>query len=217
MSYTQPTKTVGDVFEYVKRQFGDESGVQVVQGDILRWVAAAEAEIISSNEVLRAVASTNTVVGQDTYTLGDSMDIGNVNSIMVRNRKLEFKNFNDAQAFITANDPDKTQRALPMFWYEWGGNLFLYPLPDAVYTLQVFYHKAPNPLLDLTTVLNVPDNYFNRVCEYAMSQAYELDEQFESANYKSQQFAQGLLNMSFDEQRGALDTYPMVTILPEDW
>lgn len=216
MGYTLPTKTVGDVFNYVKRQFGDEAGVQVVQDDVIRWVSAAEAEIISTNEVLRAAASTTTTAGTDTYTLGDSMDIANVNSIMVSGRKLSYRNFNDAQAFITSNDPNKTQRSLPDFWYEWAGNIFLYPVPDSAYTLQVFYHRTPNPLTALTDKLNVPDNYFNRVVEYVMAQAYELDEQFEPANYKAQQFENKLMQMNLDEQRGSIDVYPSVTVLADD-
>lgn len=36
MSYSSPTKTVGDVYNQVKRAFGDESGVQLTNADIAR-------------------------------------------------------------------------------------------------------------------------------------------------------------------------------------
>jgi hypothetical protein len=216
MSYTAPTRTLSDVFEYVKRQFGDESGVQITIGDCTRWVNAAEAEIISQNQVLRAVATSSTAANDEDYSLGDGMDIQTINSIQVEGVKIPFKNFNEAQDYITRNDPLKTQHAFPIFWYEWAGTIFFYPVPDKVYAIKVLYHKTPMLLVNASDKLNVPDNYFNRILEYVMSQAYELDEQFEAAGTKGAQFENKLLSMSLDEAYVNIDTYPMITVMAED-
>lgn len=216
MGYTSPTKTVGDVFSYVKRQFGDESGVQITLSDCIRWINSAEAEIISSNQVLRAAATSATVAGDEDYSLGDSIDIQTINSLSLDGTKIPFKNFNEAEAFITSNDPQKLQQTFPLFWYEWAGVLFFYPIPDKAYTIKIFYHKTPVVLTGESDVLNVPDNYFNRILEFCMSQAYELDENFEAAIAKSTQFENKMLNMSLEEQQPSVDVYPSITVLADD-
>jgi len=217
MSYTTPTKTLGNVFDYIKRQFGDESGVQITLADCTRWVNAAEAEIISQNQVLRAVATSTTVANDESYVLGDEMDIQTINSIQVQGVKIPFKNHNEAEDYITRNDPLKTQRSFPVFWYEWGGTIFFYPVPDLAYGIKVLYHKTPIELVNATDKLNVPDNYFNRILEYCMSQAYELDEQFDAASVKGDQFENRLLNMSLDEAHVNIDVYPQITVMAEDY
>jgi hypothetical protein len=216
MSYTVPSKTLGDVFEYIKRQFGDESGVQITLSDCTRWVNAAEAEIISQNQVLRAVATSTTVANDEDYVLGDSMDIQTINSIQVSGVKIPFKNYNEAEDYISRNDPSKVQRSFPVFWYEWGGTIFFYPIPDSNYVMKVYYHKIPVTLTGSADKLNVPDNYFNRILEYCMAQAYELDEQFDAASVKGTQFEDRLLNMNLDETFVNIDVYPSLTVLADD-
>lgn len=216
MGYEVPTKTVDQVVTYVKRQFGDESGVQVGNDDIIRWINAAEQEIISANQVLKAKATTATVANQEEYTLGTGIDLQYINSLHVDGLKLPFKNFNEAESYITMNDPQKIQHTRPEFWYEWAGTVYLYPIPDAVYTLQVYYHRVPVALTTVGDTLNVPDNYFNRIIEYCMAQAYELDENLDAALAKSQQFQSNLVAQSLDENSTSYDKYPMITVLDED-
>lgn len=216
MGYTLPTKKISDVATYIKRQFGDESGVQVTNDDVIRWVNAAEAEIISANQVLTAIATTSTVAAQEAYPLGASIDIQAINSIRVDGIKIPFMGFNEADEYINENDPTKSARAIPQFWYQWAGTVYLFPLPDKVYTLQIFYHRVPAALTALTDTLNLPDNYFNRIIEYCMAQAYELDENFEAASAKNSQFANGVQAMSLEDEGSAVDIYPMITIMPED-
>ena len=54
MPVERKTKTVQDVLLSVKRQFGDESGVQVTDSDIVRWVDDAQREISMNNPEINA-------------------------------------------------------------------------------------------------------------------------------------------------------------------
>ena len=58
MSYNNPTKTVGDVGAAVKRIFGDESGVQLVDNDIVVWTNEAQHAIADSTKVVKAQGKT---------------------------------------------------------------------------------------------------------------------------------------------------------------
>lgn len=217
MVFKAPTKKVSDVQTYVKRMFGDESGVQITDDDILRWVNAAQQEIVSSNQVLKASATKDTVADDFTYQLGlDITDVQAINSIHVDGVKINYVSFNDAEALILRDDPARLSRGRPEFWYEWAGILYLYPTPDKAYTLTVYYQKEPTTLTSNTDTLILPDNYFNRVIEYVMAQAYELDENFGAAETKSSQFDSKLMSMTLDEEKANVNTYPRITVRPED-
>src|SRR3954468_20524112 len=62
--------TVGDVFDRVKRTFGDESSAQVTEDDILRWINDAQREAIMQNEGLNlTLGYLDLVAGQAEYNL----------------------------------------------------------------------------------------------------------------------------------------------------
>lgn len=217
MSWLPPTKTVTDVANYVKRQFGDESGVQIVDTDILRWVNAAQAEISNTNEILKASAVLPLVVDDYTYPLGASMSIESIKSIHVAGVKMDYLNFNDFERFITDEDPNRTSRGKPCYWTEWAGSIILYPMPDSTYSMEVFYNAAPATLASVNDTLVLPDKYFQRIVDYVMSQAYELDENFTAASAKLDYLDSKLVSMANDETKGSVATYPRITILPEDY
>ena len=52
------TLNIQDVANRVKRTFGDESGVQVTDDDIIRWVNDAQLEISRQNEDLLEAVGT---------------------------------------------------------------------------------------------------------------------------------------------------------------
>lgn len=216
MAYKAPTKKVSDVTAYVKRQFGDEAGVQITDADIIRWVNAAQTEIVENNQVLKATATKTTTADVYDYALGVDVDIQYINSLHIDGAKLKYMNFNEAEELILRDDPARTARGRPEIWYEWAGIVNLYPTPDKGYTLTVFYHKLPLPVAAITDTLSLPDNYFNRIVEYVMSQAFELDENFSAMQIKTTQFEGRLNNMNFDENVAKVDTYPTITIRSED-
>jgi hypothetical protein len=215
-TFRQPTKAVSDVATYVKRSFGDESGVQVTDSDIIRWINAAVSEIVSTNSVLKGTATRDTEAGVYQYSLGDSIDIQYISSIHVNGYKLRAMSFQDAETYITNSDPSHSSTGNPQLWYEWGGVVHVYPTPDNAYSLSVYYTKVPTPVLELTDTLPLPDSYFSRIVEFCMAEAYELDENLQGQQLKRDQFDSRLVAMTGDEDRGADDVYPMMTVMPED-
>lgn len=213
----QSTYTAKDVADSIKRTFGDEAGVQVNDTDILRWINAAQIEIVSNNKILKAVGTTQSVANQDVYSVDASMKIMVINSIHYNGVKLAHKSFHDAEEYIAAEDPSKTQRATPEFWYEWAGEIYLYPTPGKSNdTIKIYFLPTPTKITSIDQVLSVPDNYFNRVVEFVMSHAYEMDENFAAHQTKFGQFQEGILNMSLNEDTVQVDTYSTITIRPED-
>lgn len=217
MSWTTPTKKVSDVAAYVKRQFGDESGVQIVDSDIIRWVNAAQAEISNTNNVLKAKADLILTAGTYQYPLGQSMSLESINSIHVDGTKLKYVNFNDYETLLNDEDPEHTSTGRVTHWSEWGGSLILYPVPDSSYLMEVYFLGAPTPVATVSDDLSLPDKYFQRIIDFVMAQAFELDENYTAHAAKLDYMDSKLVSMSQDENKGSVDTYPTITVLMEDY
>lgn len=214
-SFITPTKHVSDVLAHVQRQFGDESGVQITNDDIIRWVNAGISDIFIKGEPLKATTYADTVAGQADYTL--PADILRIQSILVNGIPVERRSTQEIEEFVLAEDVNGTEQGQPQLWSEWGGTITFYPRPDAsvVNGITLKYIKGPTAVALPTDLLPVPDAYYNRLIEYVLQQAYELDENFSAADTKAAQFAQNL-NATIGSDQTTYNTYPVVTVLEED-
>lgn len=215
MSYLSSSHTVNDVLNYVKRQFGDEAAIQISDADIIRWVNAGQDEIFRLNEPVKSSVTANLVAGQGTYTFPDG--ILRVQSIYVNGLPVEYKSTQEAEEYILQYDQSGVQTDIPQVWYEWGGSFTLYPTPNANLTngIKFNYIKAPTPVTSGANSLSIPDVYYNRLIEYVLQQAYELDENFNAADMKAAQFSQNMQGYG-NKDEIKFNTYPTITVLEED-
>ena len=213
------TKRVSDVATDVKRTFGDEASVQVTDSDIIRWVNQAQIEIVSKNQILTAVATIvgGSVANQYAYSLA-GLNIQAIKSIHYRGVKIDYLTFQESEEYITKDDPQHAATAaMPSFWYQWANELSFYPTPNASGDeIKIYYYALPTTVAAVTDFLSLPDNYYSRIVEYCMSQAYEMDENFDAASSKTNRFENNLLGMLEDEDRTQQLTYSTITVRPED-
>lgn len=208
------THTAQEVADYVKRQFGDESGVQVTDTDVIRWINSAARDIASQREPFKSIGSAPLVANQGQYTFPNN--ILQVQALRVNNKPIRRMSFQDAEQHILENDPDGIQTGDPLIWYEYGGQFFLWPKPDKGSStgIQIFYIPAPTMINGIADTLTVPDVYFNAVLDHVLAQAYEMDENFEAAQMKASSFT----NYMGDDSGGSTedDVYPTITVLVDD-
>lgn len=214
------TRSVSDVITAVKRQFGDESGVQVTDSDIFRWVDDAQREIVVKNSELNAVyVEINTTTGTSAYPLlSEIPDILKVHSIHYNGSFLPSMTFLAAQEYIISNDTGANYTTQPQLWYEYGGVLQIWPTPQEDLTpgLKVFYSKKPAIVSTSGQLLEVPDSYFKTVVDFCLQQAYEMDENQQMAQMKEDQFNRSVEAQGNDTST-QMRTYPTINCLPEDW
>lgn len=219
MAIETKTRTVSDVKTTIERQWGDESGVQLSLPDIIRWINDGQREIAETNTSInekKAVA--NVVVGQDLYALRNDPSfagIALINSVRYNGIPLKAITFQEAEKYIVTDSVTAT--GTPTMWYEDNNDLRLYPQPDANLTggLTVYFTTTPTPVTTVGSMLDIPDRYFNALIQYVMSQAYEMDENFQGAQYKQAQFDKSL---GQKQHRTNINesTYPTILIEPED-
>lgn len=219
MPVERKSKTVQNVADSVKRQFGDESGVQVQDSDIVRWVNDAQYEIVTKNpEVNAGMVTVNVTKDQTLYPLLTNVpDMLVVHSIHFRGEYLNNLSFLEAQQTIIRTDDTETSDS-PKFWYEYAGNVNLWPKPSTTYAagLTVFYSKAPTLITTLGQTLSVPDSYFKAVVDFCLTQAHEMDDNHQASSQKAQQF-ETALQVQANRTHAQDAFYPTIIMLPEDY
>ena len=213
------TRTGDDVATRVKRQFGDPDGRQITNNDILLWINSAQQEIVSQNPILKETADTNVVSGQDLYTY-PTQRVQYIESLHYNSVPLQYYSFEEAQEYILSGVPQTTfpTNVKPKIWYERAGNVYLYPTPQESITngLRLFYVAQPEDITVLSDTLHVPDRYFQRVVDFALARAYQLDENWEAAQYKQQEYSIAMGMLANQDNMGQTNTYPTNTARTED-
>jgi hypothetical protein len=215
MSSVTITHTVQHVLTYVKKQFGDFSGVQVTDTDIYAWIDAAQLEIFSRNQPVKRISTSDVVAGQYKYTFPDN--ILKVERIRINGITIDYMSFQEADEYINTTDPNNTSSSTPQVWYEYGGQFMFWPVPDTsiVGGIEIFNVPAPAAVTAPSNLLSVPDVYYNRLLEEVLRHAYEMDENFEAAQVKGSQFSEGL-NLQSLQSSQDITTYPRITVLEDD-
>lgn len=213
------TKTANDVAASIKRQMGDEAQVVITDSDIVRWINDGQQEIVTNNQNLNLVkAVTDVTTGRAEYPLlSDEAFSGLllVNSIHYKNRRLKSVTFQEAEEYMLTNTENASGQ--PSLWYSVAGVLHLYPVPEESVSggLSIFFTKSPKRVSSLTDPLNIPDSYFNALIEYAMSKAYEMEENTQMVQLKTQQFEKSL-NIQQNRTVPQFAEYPVIRPDPLD-
>lgn len=207
------TRNIGEVASLVKRQFGDEAGVQIDDFDLMNWVNEAQSVIVNKNKPLKSKLTVNTVPGTATYSYPSTAN--QVESVHVGGKRIRNMTFPEAEEYVFSADPEKTATGTPILWYEWGGQITFWPVPSDVQAIDFYVNlKAPHVGSNVDP-LTLPDQYFSDIVSYALYKAYELDEDFQNANIKLQQFEASLNEKLNDERTAQTMTYDTITTY--DW
>lgn len=206
MTLRPSTRTYSQVKRAVKRIFGDEAGVQLEDADILQWANDAQQAINTKNKIFKAKSTTLTVPGQADYSFPTEL-IQQVESITYDGQALEPTEMSTAQAHF-GDDVTGPPRA----WYEWAGKFTLFPSPVEEKELALFYTRYPKPLTgDDAEKLDTPDKYFQAIIDFILWKCYEMDEDWNGAQLKENQFRTALEEQSEEEREVGHMVYPTIT------
>lgn len=207
------TYTALDVITRVKTQFGDQSGAQITDPVILRWINDGQQEIVNNNPILKDTKYSNIVAGQSEYTFPEDK-VQFIEAVYIEGRPVKNLSPQSFRDFILADDPTRTANAkYPDIWYERAGVITFYPTPNESFAngLKLEYVKMPTPVANTSSTLGIPDRYLNHLVNYCMMQALEYDENYSAAQYKQAQFRDGLDRLNYKENISQIDMYPSIS------
>lgn len=217
MSFLQ----VGDVKSRVKRQFGDESGVQVVDSDIYSWISDAIRHITLNNEeVIEASATIDVVANQQDYDL--PADVIALKGITYRSPDVTsyfniigypLEQFN---TYVDGWDGGFFGNGQAAIYTLFNNKIKLFPIPStaAIAALKVYYTTY---LAEINSDIEIalPRLYFNIIVDYCLQKAYEMDEDWIAAEIKMQTIQQEL-HVIRGKGKRQQDTFPVITVLDDD-
>lgn len=214
MSYGPPTKTVGDVYAYVKRVFGDEAGVQLSNDDITRWINEAQRDLAIENAAIQSVATTPLIVNQATYSVsGITPRINDISSLLIDGRRIGNIPVSQAEESISLADPEGEEVGAPQFWYEWADQIIFWPKPSQGGTITIRYTAEPTDVTTNTSdVLSLDDEYFPDIINYVLKQAYEMDENPEMMQAKATEYNQRVAERGEKGTNAQNMTYDTITV-----
>lgn len=186
--------TGNDVASRVRSAFGDTSGAQLADANILLWINDGQREIVNSNPILRSSKTTDLIKDQSDYTF-PSDKVLVVEAIYIDGYPIDNVTPQAAREYIQKQDPTSVSSAeRPAIWYERAGVITFWPKPNKTITngLKLEYIKNPTALGSLGSAVAIPDRYFNELVNYVIAQSLEMDENFDAAQYKHRQFRDGL-------------------------
>lgn len=219
MAVEKSTKSVDDVATSVKRQFGDESGVQINDADIIRWVNDGQREIVDTNTLINAkVATTDVVAGVDRISMRTDPSIENVANITsIRYNDVILRPITVQQAEDWGTTSRENNSGTPLGWYYEEGDVVLFPTPSVSVTdgLKIRFTAYCPKVTNKGDMLGIPDSYYNALVQYVISQAYELDENAQMSQMKLAQFEKSL-GMRQNQSTMQGSTYPTIRLDGED-
>lgn len=184
------TKIAQDMIADVERSFGDTAKVQLYDTDILRWINQGQMEIISKNPILKAISSTPTLKDVGTYDIPP--DCIQMEMVQVDNLILKAISWEEVRSLTYQG----AMSGDPQVWAIYANKLFVFPAPSVDGTIEIYYAKRPADVSSAGSPLSIPDRYFDRLKEYVMSRAYEMDEDWTAHQVQRDQFESNLLALS---------------------
>ena len=205
MAVEQYKQTAQEIIDSVFRQFGDESGAQITQSDVIRWINEAQRDVVVNNrEVNQAIAEFSTVTGSNIYDIANLIpDILRIHSIAFRDKLLEMLTFEEAQTKMM----ESTATGDPQYWFKYAGQLNIWPSPkmDEDAAIKVYYNRSPVAVTQGTDILSVPENYYEAVNAFCLGKAYELDGDAQMLGIKKEDYNRNLTVNSMDHSQSYRD------------
>jgi hypothetical protein len=216
MPFNSSSRTVAQLQLRIKRQFGDESGVQITDTDIVSWINDGMVELNRKNNIFKSISTTLSVAAENEYTF-PGVNIVKVEQVYYDEAPVEYRSYNDVQELLLRAPDVINLTGLAQVWYEFGGSMFLYPTPAvAGKTIKLLCVIQPTFVANPTDVLPIPDEYYEALYQYVVSQAYESDDDPQNAAAKAGQMQQTLVELETTSRSHNEQFYPMISVDMED-
>lgn len=205
---------VSEIKRAVKRQFGDESGAQITDEDIVRWINDAQVDIVRKTELVNEHRESGAVSGDGTYELPSNFMA--MARVTFDNRLLPQRLLRDLD--LDSNGVDTVATGTPQSYYVWSNTLFLYPAPSASGSgnLDIWYVSRPTTMANDTDIPDLPVHMHEDIVRYCLVRAKELDDDYDGAKRMSEDYDSRIAQVIYESTSQPVDSYPAVRALPGD-
>lgn len=206
---------VSDIKRRVKRQFGDESGAQLKDADIIDWINDAQKEIYTKNNLGQKIGTLPTISGTRTYAF--PVDLMRLLSVKFNGMTLAEMTQQDIDTFLPQDDGASTVQGTPERYYTYAQTIYLYPVPNLVKNLTIRYNRFPTDVAVDGDNTDVDKIYDNRILDFCHAMGKQLDGDMQGYVMFMQRF-EGKVNATLDDEfeKQAMMFYPSISVSARD-
>lgn len=203
---------VSDIATRVRNQFNDDAGIQLSDAHIIRWVNDAMREIALNNSLMEIKATTTAIADETDY--GIPTNLLALHTIRYDGIKLKKLSLQEADELISPGV--EVASGTPQYFYKEASNFVLHPAPDnSTSVITMLYTRQPTEVTLVGDEPEIPVEYHNRIVEYCIAQAAEMDGDPQLAAMKMQQF-EGKVAQAKQQAEEYSDFYPSITVSGRD-
>jgi hypothetical protein len=183
---------VSDALRKIKRQFGDEYNVVIIDQDIFDWIHEAELDIIrsvSDNDLTLSVPSSTFPLSIPEKVTIKRVSINHKTLMYITLPQLDMMRLNELEQGET------------QYWYFQGAKVYLYPVPTVgTTTISVTYVKAPDEIVSSAGSFTVPEVYHEDVVRFCLSRAHNKNQNFRAAEAEMEAYDRRVSNRRNEAQ-----------------
>lgn len=122
--------------------------------------------------LIDGITTSSTVAAQQAYSWPTNAIA--INRIVIRGRKIKRITFRQDDS-ITLSDQQSQQSGLPVYYSEFNFKLYFRPIPDDVYTMQIFSHNMHTPITSNSQALEIPTLFHFDLVDYCLYRMFIKD------------------------------------------
>lgn len=207
--------TVQEIFDRVKSDFGDTSGAEINDAELLRWVNDEQLEIVRLTGCLEGSTTLSTSQGVSNYAMTN--DMIEVRSISVDGALIKRTTKEELDKQYPLRDANYPTGVASLFYIH-ARRIYFYPAPSTTgsFNVAVPYVKAPTLLTSTADTPEIPSIYHVGLVRALVIRAKEKDEEYAQAQTLQTNLRTQLSMTASEAEWPFSDSYPAVRCLPGD-
>lgn len=185
--------TLAELRASLRKRIGNPTTTDVPDVDLNEYINESN-QYINDTFAFRASRPTynfNTVAGTFQYDLPDDVSV----LMRVGNRTKQYRLKRRESKFQYDHEDQLTSEVgEPKFYYVGISWIHLYPIPDAVYAMALFYNNIAEPLVADGDTSVIPSTWHSGIVRYARYLFYDINQDFAKAQYAYAAWALWLQN-----------------------
>jgi hypothetical protein len=195
------TQTLQGYINTCRMILHDANAAFYSNAQLTQFINDARYRLVRDSGCLRAYQTSSVVNGQEVYQFSSlpqgnvTYDIMNINLIWGNSRVplyyLPWTDFNAKLRYWT----NYIGRPIAYSMYDSSTSFYIGPVPDQTYPIELDTVILPTPLVNLTDVDTIPDNYISPVPYYAAHQAKFMEQAYGESEIFRNQYLQKMQNV----------------------
>ena len=202
--------TPAQLLATIRNQVYETEAAFYTDAEIYSYMWQAEQEIARVIRCTETVdSSTSTVADTEYYSLPSNAEY--VYRVEWDGKKLKKIDFTDRDTVDFNQYGSTLDTGRPTFYYLWGNQIGLYPVPDQVKVIKFYYYAIPTVIDENSTALTIPSWLGQYIVDYALYRMYAKDQDDGRASFHRQQWEANLIRAQQSwSKRQSTDNYYVV-------